>query len=389
MNTPERQSGFTFIELIVSIALAVTLAAIGGSVLLSEYRKGLTDKTVEQIYLIQQTAQNFYIDTGALPGGNDCANAIDVLRDNDYLLALDDTSPWGTPYTTRCPPERFEVIVEIPDPYDNRAVNALIDASVQGDTVTSSVPRPDVLPNAGDYLSRVDTGNPDSRTMQADILMNGNSIQGADRVEANTIEAVDGNFSGTVDAANIVADSVDANQLDMNDGPIQNASEITLVNGVSIIENGGNNLLIDADELRTNGNLRVEGNSVLDGDVQVNGVIQANDVVTPQGVRLSESMQGSDVLKVRPAPGYSNTIPVPECAAGQQPSAYAVPVRVGGGQVSSTAAMGSLEARVQPSGNNYQLQMFVTDTQNRNQHDAPDGLDYGLVVTRCIGAPNP
>lgn len=359
-----QQSGFTLIELLVVTALMSVLAVISAAVLVPQYRSGINDKTIGEIYTIQEAAQNYFIDNDELPGGSSCATAINKLRADDYLLAIDKNSPWGTAYTTECTSILFKVSVDIPAPYGGRALNTLIDASLVGNTVTSSVPTPNMIPTSGDYLSRT-SGNPQERTMEADILMDGHGIQNAGVIEADT-----GNFSGEVQASTILLTGGDLN---VDGGSVIGVGDIEMINGVRIVSEGGRGLRIEADS------------TLIDGDLDVAGTVFADEVMTREGVRLSESLQDTDILKMRPSGPFAKRIKAPNCAPGTTPSVFSTPVRIGGGiSTSETAPMGSITTRMYRTGNYYYLDMTVTDTNERTSHTPPDGLDYALVFTRCV-----
>ena len=396
-----RQTGFTLIELVVATAVASVLAAIAASVLVPQYRSGINDKTIGEIYMIQEAAQNYFLDNGNLPGGSSCSSAISVLRSNDYLLAIDTTSPWGSSYSTACPTPGppFEVSVDIPDPYNRRALNSLIDSSASGETVTSSVPTPNMIPGGGNYLS-LDSSDPSERTMQEDILMDGNDIRSAGLLDADTVRADTGDFNGRVEANNMLLTGGDLNtgggDVTFGGGRARAVQEVVMVNGVRMVSQSGDTLRIYADRTRINnelqvdgptdlnGNLDVSGHGNISGDLDVGGTIYADDIVTREGVRLSESLQETQILKVNSNSTFSNRIAAPNCAPGSTPTVFATPVRIGGGVATNqTAPMGSITTRMVRTGNYYQLYMNVTDTNNLNSHNPPDGLDYALAFTRC------
>lgn len=382
-----RQDGFTLIELLVATAVMAVLAAIGASVMVPQYRSGINDKTIGEIYTIQEAAQNYFVDNNDLPGGSNCSNALNVLRNQDYLLAIDDTSPWNTNYRTNCPGERFQVSVDIPDPYDQRALNTLVDAAVSGNTVTSSVPTPNMLPAVDDFLSR-NSSDPSRRTMEADILMGGNNLRNAGTVEADSLQADTGDFSGELEANRMLLTGGDlvtnGGDIDLGGGDVTNARRVVLRNGVRMISGSGQTLRIDADQTRIDNELRVDGQTDLNGDLDVAGSITADDVMTREGVRLTESLQGTDILKVRPTAGFSDRIDAPNCAPGTTPTVFSAPVRVGGGAaMNETVPMGSISTRMVRMGSYYQLRMEVTDTGTLEGHRPPSGLDYALAFTRC------
>ncbi|MEQ9223889.1 MAG: type II secretion system protein [Salinisphaeraceae bacterium] len=436
MIAPRHQAGFTLVELLIATTIAVVLAAASAQVIIPEYREQLTDRTSAQVYTIQEAAQSYYVDEGEWPdqpGG--CANAINVLRTTDYLIGINQTSPWATNYATDCPgtADRFEVAVDIPEPYAGVAANTLIDSLVVGanDRVRSSVPVPDAVGSTGEFLSRVDTGDPQDRTMEADILMGNNSIQNADDIETNTVTAsglvsagaVDSNGGiirsegGTINSGggqvrtqggtvvtsggNVNTNNGDVNtsggnvnsgggnfnsnggDLNLNGGDALGVGEVRFVNGARILPQGGNNLRIAATSTSFDGDV-IAGDDIQVGDDlfvgddgRFGGVVEAQDFVTPDGKSLQRSVQDVGLYE------SGEIVQNPTCPGGLTPRVEVAPIFFEGGPSQAQAeALGSVQAVASPvGGNRTRVELFLVDAQGFREAKANHRTL--LAISKC------
>lgn len=100
-----REQGFSLLEILVSLAIIATLAALVGPRLLGQVDKSKVTTAKVQINMLETALSTYYAEGGGLPTGSQGLEVLVTNINNDpswagpYLseetIPLD---PWGTPY---------------------------------------------------------------------------------------------------------------------------------------------------------------------------------------------------------------------------------------------------------------------------------------------------
>jgi len=99
---------FTLVELLVVMAIIALLAALVGPKLFPKLGKGKQSAAKAQIELIGQALDQFRLDVGRYPTGQEGLNALMVNPgatgwEGPYLKKAVPADPWGKPYQYLCP----------------------------------------------------------------------------------------------------------------------------------------------------------------------------------------------------------------------------------------------------------------------------------------------
>lgn len=319
MGRRSSQQGFGLLELTIAVLFATV---IGIGVLqrqVAQIENEFAQVVAAEIFTIHDAARTFYARNNVWPDElNDCADALDELRTQEFLVGFD-TSRWGTPFTTECiggPPRTlFRVTVEAPNEQFARVTGSrVIGAEINLAEVSSTIPVPGAEPLADSdrFLHRIEVpGRPDLNWMLTtltmgdpatpgdgqDLDMNGNRILNVSEI---TSGGGDINFGDqTVFNENVIfnANTTFNGNNDFQNGLRWGNSRLSVVAGHGIVDlsilggqaglirfySGGlqgslearAGLIAATTGFRVDGALTVGGTSTLDGQLLVNAPILA------------------------------------------------------------------------------------------------------------------
>lgn len=131
----ENQNGFSLLELAVSLSVMAILGAAVIPSLSAWVRIKYAEKTVMEILLVQDAARNYYGDHGLWP------QTMEELTEQGYLHpSWEAANPWGDSYQIIVDPRLFNIATRVPEDLVGVLSARLPSATVQGETVSSSIP---------------------------------------------------------------------------------------------------------------------------------------------------------------------------------------------------------------------------------------------------------
>jgi len=214
VTSPRPQGGFTLVELTVVMLILLTVTAATVPNYVEDIHKARTEATINEVWNIIDGAQNFVANNGNWPDeSNGCADALSTMRAaTGYIDGVEDESPWHDPtdnpdgdYDTSCTTDNFTVTVTTDPEWAGLVANTLPATEIAGAETTTSVPVPGEVPGLASLLPR-----DGSRPMTGDLDMDGNNVENAGNVAAESVQTInDIDAGGDIFAnGNISADTV-------------------------------------------------------------------------------------------------------------------------------------------------------------------------------------
>ena len=189
-----KSSGFTLVELAITLFLAGIVAAATLPNYIDQWNQKKTDIAAAEIWTLVEGAQRYMMDTvkygdpntgeGKWPNQDNpttpCARAINTLRTEGLIAGVKQKSLWGS-YITRCPlingTRNFQVRLDTNNAdYALVLTNTLPNTELRPnstDTIVTSVSTPVIIPALKDYLRR-----DGSEPMTGNLNMAGNKVIG-------------------------------------------------------------------------------------------------------------------------------------------------------------------------------------------------------------------
>ncbi len=115
LTARQAQSGFTLLELLVVLVILGLLAGYVAPRYFSQVGKSEVKTARAQIVALEKALDQYRIDTGRYPGGEQGLAALNVRPadearwDGPYLKKAVPNDPWGKPYQYRNPGEHGEI----------------------------------------------------------------------------------------------------------------------------------------------------------------------------------------------------------------------------------------------------------------------------------------
>lgn len=184
------QSGFTIFELMIVMLVISLFAAPLAFQNIQQFEEDRIEIAVAEINDLFQSAQNYAAErNGNWPNqGAACSNAINRLKNSNYLDGFSIRSPFGTNFNTSCTTgdgKRFIVRLNAGSAGNAEMLKSYLpSSSTTGSIVRVSVPMPASIPALTHLLPR-----DGSREMTGDLDMGGNTVTNAEDVEVNSISA--------------------------------------------------------------------------------------------------------------------------------------------------------------------------------------------------------
>lgn len=197
---PTRQTGFSLIELAVTLAIMAMLAAATVPSFMENINEKRANLTAQETQTILDAARAFRSEKGAWPDAALCANAITVLKGTTppYLAGISSVNKYSSPVTTSCTANTFSVDQNTIADWDGVVANSLpgtvvVSSSAHLIRSTVGVPGSEVALN--EKLSRTAQANAELNRMRTTLLMGNNNI-----TEVNNLDTVSVTASGSVSA---------------------------------------------------------------------------------------------------------------------------------------------------------------------------------------------
>ncbi|HDS1721460.1 TPA: prepilin-type N-terminal cleavage/methylation domain-containing protein [Pseudomonas putida] len=190
--------GFTLIELMVVLGILSLLAVLTTPSITQELNHKRALVSIEESQQILDAARSYRSDKGSWPGNSTCSNALAVLSNvsDKYLAGVGSFNRYGSPYSTSCTAKTFSLDQELVADWDSYLVNSIAGTEIVDSSThlaRSTIGIPGSEPALDAKLSRVATGNAELNRMRTTLLLGNNNV-----TEVNKLEAVTGQFSGSV-----------------------------------------------------------------------------------------------------------------------------------------------------------------------------------------------
>lgn len=200
---PNRQSGFSLLELAISIAIMAMVTAATVPAFMEGINEKRANLTAQETQTILDAARTYRAENGSWPDSALCANAMTVLKGTSppYLAGISSVNKYNSPVTTSCTSTTFSVDQNIIQDWDGVVANALPGTTVVSSTthlIRSTVGIPGSEAGLTDKLSRTAQANAELNRMRTTLLMGNNNI-----TEVNNIDAVSMSASGQVTAGTL------------------------------------------------------------------------------------------------------------------------------------------------------------------------------------------
>ncbi|MCU9528348.1 type II secretion system protein [Pseudomonas mosselii] len=195
-----RQSGFSLLELAVSIAIMAMMTAAT----VPSYMEGINEMranlTAQETQSILDAARAYRAEKGGWPGAPLCANALSVLQTTSppFIGGISSTNKYKSPITTSCTTNTFSVDQNIIKDWEGVVANSLPGTTVVSTAtslIRSTVSAPGSESGLNDKLSRTAQANAELNRMRTTLLMGNNNI-----TEVNNLDTVSVTASGMVSA---------------------------------------------------------------------------------------------------------------------------------------------------------------------------------------------
>lgn len=176
-----RSRGFTLIEMMIALTVAMTVAVIYMSNIEDTIGERRSEITVRETLDLMQGVQRWFAQNDALPGGAGCGTAVDVLTASaGYVAIADGTNAFGNAVTTSCTATRFNIAQDVDPAWASYVAGFLPGAIVSGSTVTVGFAVGQAPAIVGDRLHRVAVpGRPELNELQQGADLNNHSILNA------------------------------------------------------------------------------------------------------------------------------------------------------------------------------------------------------------------
>lgn len=321
LHSRKRQAGFGLLELSIT-ALIATIVGIG--ILrkqVADFENEFAQQVAAEIYTIHDAARTFYARTNSWPDqANNCAGALQTLRDNDLLIGFN-VSRWGGAFTTQCfggvPPALFQASAIAPaERFARVAASRLVGAEVDAATfeVSSTIPPPGAAPGANNdqFLHRVPVpGRPELNSMTTTLTMGeiGVPDDGSDiDMNGNDVININQLTAGGAGAITFPDDSIFLGGADFAQGLDWGDSSLSVAGGRGLIDlgirgagpgqinffNGGlsGSLLAGAGRLEVDTSLRIDNDTDVGGDLDVGGNTDLDGTLIVDGLStFNDDMQ--------------------------------------------------------------------------------------------------
>ncbi|WP_116827713.1 MULTISPECIES: type II secretion system protein [Pseudomonas syringae group] len=197
---PTRQSGFSLLELAVSIAIMAMMAAATVPSFMENINEKRADLTAQETQTILDAARTYRGEKGFWPGASLCANAITVLKGTTppYLAGVSTVNKYNSPITTSCTTSTFSVDQNTIADWDGVVANNLPGTTVVSSSthlIRSTVGVPGSEAALSEKLSRTAQANAELNRMRTTLLMGNNNI-----TEVNNVDTVSVTASGGISA---------------------------------------------------------------------------------------------------------------------------------------------------------------------------------------------
>ncbi len=192
-----RQRGFTLLEISIAMTIMAAMAAIATRTVYLKLDTRYTEHTAAEVWVIGEYAQKYIQDNGEWPDEtNGCVGAIPTVESALSLPSgtIPSQSPWGTPYVTSCVADtNFSVEVQLDDNWAPAMTNMLAVTQIKGgttDTTITTLPLPGSIAALSNVLKRTaDPMHPEYNRMETDLDMDGNDIDNAGTINADSIRS--------------------------------------------------------------------------------------------------------------------------------------------------------------------------------------------------------
>lgn len=194
-----RAKGFTLIEMMVVMAIMGIIAALSAPHLMNELNLMRAKSSAEETQMIIDAARVYRMKTSTWPGNGTCADGMSTLQSQGMIAGIPAFNRYASPYSTSCTQYTFSVDQNVTEDWDGYMANALAGTQIVNTgshQIRTTIGIPGSEPALEAKLSRIATGNAELNRMRTTLLLGGNDI-----TEANRLEAVTGQFSGNVNAA--------------------------------------------------------------------------------------------------------------------------------------------------------------------------------------------
>lgn len=197
---PNRQSGFSLIELAVTLAIMAMVTAATVPSFMETINEKRANLTAQDTQTILDAARTYRAEKGAWPDAALCANAIAVLKGTTppYLAGVSSINKYNSPVTTSCTTYTFSVDQNVIADWDGVVANTLpgttvVSAATHLIRSTAGVPGSEAA--LSDKLSRTAQANAELNRMRTTLLMGNNNI-----TEVNNLDTVSVTASGAISA---------------------------------------------------------------------------------------------------------------------------------------------------------------------------------------------
>ncbi|MEE8058002.1 MAG: prepilin-type N-terminal cleavage/methylation domain-containing protein [Pseudomonadales bacterium] len=257
------QAGFTLIEIMIVIVIMGTIASVSLPMLYERSRHAILDVEIGNTLGIHDAVKVYRGSNPSWPDeANGCVGAINVLTSalpNAYLTQPATLNMYNSAYTTSCTPLQFSITQTI-DPTDaglfaNRMLMTRVLNAAIGSVITT-IGLPGTQATMRSKLSRVDTGDPTDRTMEADLLMGGQEITGVDDISFTPTGAETARISTSIRDLELAPAgdvTIVSSNLTISSGSITMSSSNPALNPSTINVTAGDLLFNIANDIDVNG----------------------------------------------------------------------------------------------------------------------------------------
>jgi prepilin-type N-terminal cleavage/methylation domain-containing protein len=197
---PHHQSGFSLVELAITLAIMAMMAAATVPSFMENINEKRAELTAQETQTILDAARTYRGDKGSWPGASLCANAIAVLKGTTppYLAGVSAVNKYNSPVTTSCTTTTFSVDQNTIADWDGVVANNLPGTTVVSSSthlIRSTVGVPGSEAALSEKLSRTAQSNAELNRMRTTLLMGNNNI-----TEVNNLDTVSVTASGGISA---------------------------------------------------------------------------------------------------------------------------------------------------------------------------------------------
>lgn len=205
MMRSHRQSGFSLLELAISIAIMAMMTAATVPNYMEEINERRAVLTAQETQSILDAARAYRADKGSWPGTPLCASALTVLQSTSppFIGGITALNKYKSPVTTSCTVNTFSVDQNIIKDWEGVVANLLPGTTVVSPTtslIRSTVSAPGSEVGLNDKLSRTAQANAELNRMRTTLLMGNNNIN-----EVNNLSTVSVTASGPISAQTLTS----------------------------------------------------------------------------------------------------------------------------------------------------------------------------------------